>query len=269
MERAAGSRPSRQYADPEMTQDDSKAPGLPAIDVLEYGGKREGVRQQMDRRLFMQLLVIDAPSAQNADETAKDLAERCGRAGIAAVVYADAMSPRGLGLLTWSDDPSHFVRKVRPLFFGDAHEPLAQCSVRPEFAMVGRTYATGHEPDLEWSLLRRPIENVTNEAYRWHVWYPLRRTSAFARLDPHEQSQILREHAQIGMAYGAQELAHDVRLACYGLDARDNEFVIGLVGATLHPLSHLIQAMRKTRQTSEFIDKMGPFFVGYALHRLV
>jgi hypothetical protein len=29
-----------------------------------------------------------------------------------------------------------------------------------------------------------------------------------------------------------------------------------------------VQAMRKTRQTSEFIDKMGPFFVGYALHRV-
>jgi chlorite dismutase len=108
---------------------------------------------------------------------------------------------------------------------------------------------------------------VTNEAYRWHVWYPLRRTPAFSRLEAHEQSQILREHAQIGMAYGAQELAHDVRLACHGLDAADNEFVIGLVGRDLHPLSHLVQAMRKTRQTSEFIEKMGPFFVGYVIRR--
>jgi chlorite dismutase len=100
------------------------------------------------------------------------------------------------------------------------------------------------------------------------VWYPLRRTGEFARLEPHEQSQILREHAQLGMAYGAQELAHDIRLACHGLDAGDNEFVIGLVGRELHPLSHLVQAMRKTRQTSEFIAKMGPFFVGYVLHRV-
>jgi len=29
-----------------------------------------------------------------------------------------------------------------------------------------------------------------------------------------------------------------------------------------------VQAMRRTRQTSEFISKMGPFFVGYALHRV-
>ena len=125
--------------------------------------------------------------------------------------------------------------------------------------MIGRTYATGHEPDLEWTLLRRPIENVT------------RRGVPLARLVPapphgglraaraaRAVGQILREHAQIGMAYGAQELAHDVRLACYGLDASDNEFVIGLVGRDLHPLSHLVQAMRKTRQTSEFIAKMGP-----------
>jgi Chlorite dismutase len=252
------------YAPRAMTEPATKQPGLPEIDVLEYGGKREGVRQALDRRLFMQLLVFDVPAGQNADETAKRVAELCARDRLPAVVYADAMSPRGLGLLTWSDDPAHFVRRVRPLF---AESALAQVTLRPAFGMIGRTYATGHEPDLEWTLLRRPVENVTHETYRWHVWYPLRRTGAFARLEPLEQSHILREHAQIGMAYGAKELAHDVRLACYGLDADDNEFVIGLVGSSLHPLSHLVQAMRKTRQTSEFIEKMGPFFLGYALHR--
>ena len=131
--------------------------------------------------------------------------------------------------------------------------------------MLGPTYATGHEPEREWTLLRRPIENVTNEAYPWHVWYPLRRKGSFSKLEPIDQSHILREHAALGIAYGQQELAHDVRLACHGIDAGDNEFVIGLVGRELHPLSHLVQAMRKTRQTSEFIEKMGPFFVGYVL----
>ena len=77
----------------------------------------------------------------------------------------------------------------------------------------------------------------------------------------------MREHATIGKAYGAQDLAHDVRLACHGLDANDNEFVIGLIGKELHPLSHVIQAMRGTRQTSEFINQMGPFFVGRAVFR--
>jgi chlorite dismutase len=175
------------------------------------------------------------------------------------------MAPQGVGLLTWSEDPAHFVERVRPLFARDA---LARATLRAPYAMIGRTYATGHEPDLQWTLLRRAVENVNNGAYRWHVWYPLRRTGPFARLEPHEQAQILREHAQIGMAYGAQELAHDIRLACYGLDAADNEFVIGLVGPELHPLSHLVQAMRKTRQTSEFIERMGPFFVGYVVERI-
>jgi chlorite dismutase len=244
---------------------EAKQPGLPTIDVLEYGGKRDGERQALDRRLFMQLLVLDATGAAAADDAQRRLAARCKADGIASVIYSDAMSPRGLGLLTWSDDPAHFVRKVRPIFGAD--EALSRLDLRPGWSMIGRTYGTGHEPDLEWSLLRRSVENVTSQAYGWHVWYPLRRTGAFARLEPHDQSQILREHAQIGMGYGAQELAHDVRLACHGLDAADNEFVIGLVGRDLHPLSHLVQAMRRTRQTSEFIEKMGPFFVGHVTER--
>jgi chlorite dismutase len=43
--------------------------------------------------------------------------------------------------------------------------------------------------------------------------------------------------------------------------------VIGLVAKELHPLSHLVQRMRKTQQTSEYIQQMGPFFVGYAVWR--
>jgi hypothetical protein len=249
-----------------MSDSDAKQPGLPTIDIHEYGGKKDGERQSMDRRLFMQLLVLDVPSPAplHHDATAR-LAELMEDRRVPGVVYADVMSPRGLAVLTWHEDPAHFVRSVRPLF---GHEPLATLTVRDSYCMIGRTYATGHEPDLEHVLLRRPIENVLNKTHPWHVWYPLRRTPAFARLEPHDQAQILREHAQIGMAYGSQGLAHDIRLACYGLDAADNEFVIGLVGSDLHRLSHLVQAMRKTRQTTEFISKMGPFFVGHASHRV-
>jgi chlorite dismutase len=249
-----------------MSNPDTKQPGLPTIDVHEYGGKREGgARQSMDRRLFMQLLVFDAPVSVRAEDVAAATSRLIAdRRATPAVVYADTMSPRGFALLSWSEDPAHFVRVVRPLF---SEPPLSAVVLRDDYAMFGRTYATGHEPDLEHALLRRAVDHVLREDCPWHVWYPLRRTAAFARLDPHEQSQILREHAQIGMAYGAQDLAHDVRLACYGLDAEDNEFVIGLVGRDLHPLSHLVQAMRRTRQTSEFIAKMGPFFVGRVLAR--
>ena len=52
------------------------------------------------------------------------------------------------------------------------------------------------------------------------------------------------------------DYAHDIRLACYGLDKNDNDFVIGLIGKELHPLSHVVQAMRTTRQTAEFRDKL-------------
>jgi chlorite dismutase len=251
-------------ADPSGAPQGAPSPGLPTIDVNEYGGKKDGERQVMNRRLFMQLLVFDVPDGHSGDALAGHVAGLLRERKIPAVVYADAMDPHGVGLLTWSDDPAHFVRTVRPIF---AAPGLVTTRMRPGWSMIGRTYALGHEPDLEHVLLRRPVENVMKEAHAWHVWYPLRRTGEFAKLPPAEQGPILREHATIGMAYGQQELAHDIRLACHGLDPGDNEFVIGLVGKDLHPLSHLVQAMRKTRQTSEFIAKMGPFFIGYAAHR--
>jgi chlorite dismutase len=241
-----------------------KPPGLPPIDVNEYGGKKDGERQALNRRLFMQLLVFDVLEGEDADDTARYLGQRLQEQHVPGVVYADTMQPRGVGLLTWSEDPAHFIRTVRPLF---SHGPLRRVEMRRSYGMLGRAYSTGHEPDLAHVLLRRPVENVLHEGYPWHVWYPLRRTGSFAKLEPIDQSHIMREHASIGMAYGQAELAHDIRLACHGIDAEDNEFVIGLVGKELHPLSHLVQAMRKTRQTSEFISKMGPFFVGYVAHR--
>ena len=241
----------------------AQAPGLPPVDVNEYGGKgKDGERQAQNRRLFMQLLVFDVEE-RAPDAAGQKLVAQLRERSIEGVVYADTNDPRGLGLLTWGEDPSVFVKKVRPLFA----DVLVDAQLRSDFTMLGRSYSTGHEPDLEDALLKRPVRNVMNDQYPWHVWYPLRRTGAFARLEPQEQSQILREHAQLGMAYGQKELAHDVRLACHALDAKDNEFVIGLVGPTLHPLSHLVQSMRRTKQTSEYIQQMGPFFVGYVLGR--
>jgi len=241
-----------------------KQPGLPTIDVNEYGGKKDGERQQSNRRLFMQLLVFDAPPGLAAETVSGDAAAALRAKKVPGVIYADTNAPRGVGLLTWSDDPSHFVRTVRPLF---AEGALAKVAMRPSFTMLCRTYALGHEPDLAHWLLTRSVENGMNEQTPWHVWYPLRRTGAFAALEPQAQSAILREHAMIGHAYGQQGLGTDIRMACHGIDADDNEFVIGLIGKELHPLSHLVQTMRKTKQTSEYIQKMGPFFVGYVTHR--
>jgi chlorite dismutase len=131
--------------------------------------------------------------------------------------------------------------------------------------MFGRTYASGFEADLDEWLLRRPRRTVLNPSWPWGIWYPLRRVGSFARLPAEEQGAIIREHSVLGRAYGEADLAHDVRLVCHGLDVHDNDFVIGLVGRELHPLSHLVQAMRKTVQTSQYIQTLGPFFVGHAL----
>ncbi len=232
------------------------------LDVREHGAQRDGQPQVLDRRLFMQLLVLRTEQTEGPGEAAKRLAGALSRARIGGVVYEDVNDPWGLGLLTFSEDPADFVVHVRP-----AVAALKGTTLRPEFTMLGRSYSTGYEPDLEHWLIERPKQTVLNEAWPWAIWYPLRRNGAFARLEPREQGGILREHGTIGKSYGAADLAHDVRLACHGLDTNDNEFLIGLIGKALHPLSHVVQAMRSTRQTAEFIAQMGPFFVGRALYR--
>ena len=236
---------------------------LPEIDVRERGAPREGVAQVLDRRLFMQLLVFQSAPGRAPAAAARAVFDALVAQDISCVVYDDTNDPHGLGVLTWTENPGDFVTAVRPVL-GD---PALGLTLRPEFTMLGRTYSTGYEQDLPFWILERPVKTVTTADWPWHVWYPLRRSGDFARLEGREQGAILREHGTIGRAYGAANLAHDIRLACHGLDAKDNEFVIGLVGAELYPLSHVVQSMRKTRQTAEFISQMGPFFVGYARYR--
>lgn len=222
-------------------------------------------KQEMNRRLFMQLLVMECDASLGSTTTISALADNLVERRVSGVIYEDVNHPFQIGLLTFSEDPAHFVDNVRPCFTSG---PVAKTRLKPEFTMFGRTYATGYESDLEFWLLNRPVDTVLNENWKWAVWYPLRRSGTFARLEPREQGSILREHADIGKAYGELDLVHDVRLACHGIDANDNEFLLGLIGKELHPLSHVVQAMRKTRQTSEYIVQMGPFFVGRAVRQI-
>jgi chlorite dismutase len=224
----------------------------PRIDVHEQGAQGRTV----DRRLFMQLQVFSACGDP------KSLVRALEASRLEAVLYQDLNDPRGVGILTLAEDPAVFVRESRELL---NTEPYASLGHRPHLTMLGRTYASGFEVDLEDWLLRRPRRTVSNPAWPWSVWYPLRRVGAFARLSPQEQGAIIREHSVLGRAYGDADLAHDVRLACHGLDANDNDFVIGLIGRDLHPLSHLVQAMRRTAQTSQYLQSLGPFFVGHVL----
>jgi Chlorite dismutase len=231
---------------------DEATPDKVTVDVAERGANG----QTSSRRLFMQL------QAFGGCGDTKALAGSLERSQIEAVLYADVHDSRGVGVLSFAEDPAFFVTRLREVL---GAEPFGSLARKPELTMFGRTYSSGFEPDLEDWLLRRPRRTVLNPAWPWALWYPLRRTGAFAKLSAQEQGAILREHGTIGRAYGDADLAHDIRLACHGLDTRDNDFLIGLVGKELQPLSHLVQAMRKTTQTSEYMASLGPFFVGHAV----
>jgi chlorite dismutase len=222
------------------------------VDVRERGANQ----QALNRRLYMQLQVF------TGCVDGKRLVSALDRSGLEAVLYADVLDPAGVGVLSMAEDPAVFVGALRDVL---GAEPFSALTRRPELAMLGRTYASGFESDLEDWLLARPRRTVLDASWPWAIWYPLRRAGAFARLAPAEQGAILREHGELGRAYGDADLAHDIRLACHGLDTHDNDFVIGLVGRELQPLSHLIHSMRRTAQTSQYLQSLGPFFVGHVL----
>lgn len=226
------------------------------VELDERGGPVQGVPQTLDRRLFVQLQVFTDCIDSRA---VVDAVAAC---GLDAVVYADLNDPRGIGVLCMTEDPQQLADAGRTLLTSAA---FATLTPRPECAMLGRTYAAGREPNLVDFLLYKGRRHALNPSMPWAIWYPLRRTGAFNRLPRADQGRIMAEHATIGRAYGESGHAVDIRLECHGLDPHDNEFVLGILGPDLYPLSKLIKDMRATRQTSEFIERMGPFFVGRVL----
>jgi len=228
----------------------------PALDLRERGGAKNGQPQLLDKRLFMQLTAFTGATSVQA------LCEAMKEAKLEGVVYEDLNDPRGAAVLALCEDPGILLTKYLAAF---KRTPFDKLTVKPEYSMLGRTYSIGYEPDLEDTLLKRPRRVVLDQACPWAVWYPLRRTGAFSQLSHQEQGQILKEHGNIGRQFGEADLAKDIRLNCTGLDKNDNDFVIGLIGKNLFPLSALVQTMRPTQQTSKFIQNMGPFFVGKAV----
>jgi chlorite dismutase len=225
-------------------------------DLAEKGGLKGGEPQRSNDRLFMQLMAF------GGCRNIKAAAEYLSSGGLDGALYEDVNDPRGIAVLALSQDPAYFLDVVRPLV-NDG--PFAALELKPDYGMMGRTYALGYEPDLRETLLERPRRTVLNPAWPWAVWYPLRRSGRFSQLTAEQQRTILAEHGAIGMTFGAADLAHDVRLACHGLDRDDNDFVIGLIGKELFPLSAVVQSMRATQQTSLYLDRLGPFFVGRAI----
>jgi chlorite dismutase len=231
-------------------------PVIEKPDISEHGSPKDGQPQTLDRRLFMQLMAFtDCDSTEAIVQAVSALA-------IPAVVYEDLNDPHGIALLTMAENPGDFLDIVRPAL---KTGPFAALTLRPELTMLGRTYSLGYEPDLEETLFTRPKRTALNAAWPWAIWYPLRRKGEFMKVPDDEARRILMEHGIIGRSFGESDYAHDIRLACHGLDQADNDFVIGLMGKELYPLSAIVQAMRRTQQTSMYLASLGPFFVGRAL----
>ncbi|MBE7556472.1 MAG: chlorite dismutase family protein [Anaerolineales bacterium] len=226
------------------------------LDLSEKGKDKNGQTISLDRRLFMQLLAYGGCRNTGA------LIEALDQTNFDSVLYADLNDPQGIALLVMHEDPDYFVTELRQLL----NQPLfAGLTPKPEYTMLGRTYSVGYEQDLEATLLTRPRRRVLDPEWLWAVWYPLRRVKTFETLPEQEQKLVLMEHGGIGMSFGKAGLAHDIRLSCHGLDKNDNDFVIAVLGRELYPCSAVVQAMRKTKQTSQYLESLGPFFIGKAI----
>ena len=223
------------------------------VDISEKGRNVDGEIISSDRRLFVQFMAFeDAVPTSVIIEALKE-------SNIQGALYEDINDPYGVGLTVFSEDPDYFVTTMRDFY---NTPPFSGMLAKPEYTMLGRTYSLGYETDLDDILVYRPVRRILDPNLQWVVYYPLRRAGSFEQLSAQDQRTILMEHGGIGMAYGRSGLGHDLRLACHGLDKNDNDFVIGLIGPQLTPLSMIVQRMRKTKQTSLHLEKLGPFFIG-------
>ncbi|MGI9558921.1 MAG: chlorite dismutase family protein [Thermodesulfobacteriota bacterium] len=225
------------------------------VDIREKGRSKSGKAVYSDRRLFVQFLSFggaDAPAAGRALE----------KKGFEGAVYADLSDPFGIGTVFMSEDENFFTDDLRAVL---SAAPFKSMKLKNEYSMFGRTYSLGYESNLEETLVEAPKRKILDPGWPWAVWYPLRRAKSFETLGEDRQRAILGEHGKLGFKYGEAGFAKDIRLACHGIDKNDNDFVIGLLGKNLHPLSSVVQAMRKTEQTSVYIEEMGPFFAGKAV----
>jgi len=230
----------------------------PELDLSEKGRSKDGTQISSDRRLLLQFMAFGGCGDAGA------LADALSNAPFESVLYADINDPYGVGLLTMSEEPGFFVTELRDFL---NQPPFTDLSPKPELTMIGRTYSLGYEPDLQRTLIDAPREKVLDSQWPWAIWYPLRRDKSFETLSEDEQRAVLGEHGKLGFKFGNAGYAKDIRLACHGLDKNDNDFVIGILGKDLYHMSILIQAMRKTKQTSQHLESLGPFFIGKVIYQ--
>ena len=186
----------------------------------------------------MQFLGFGGIDSVSESRLVRDLED----SSLTAVLYSDMNDYGGGGLLTVSETPDFFVTELRRFLSGSS---FAGLKPKPEYTMLGRTYSIGYEKDLERTLVSGPKLKILDPELVWAIWYPLRRAKAFETLAPEEQRAVLGEHGKIGFQFGDAGYARDIRLASHGLDKNDNDFVIGILGGDLYPLSALVERMRK------------------------
>src|SRR5262245_55190525 len=120
------------------------------IDVWErtkgHGGQPA---RAMNRRLFMQLVGYECGDWLDQGRAVACLGRALDEHEASAVIYADVNNPRGIAVLSWSEEPADFVTKVRPAF---SHPSVSGLRSLPSLTMIGRTYSTGYEPDLPYWL---------------------------------------------------------------------------------------------------------------------
>jgi chlorite dismutase len=238
-----------------MSTHQTSASGL---DLREQGRDAAGTPVYSDRRTFIQVQAFTGCA-----DPAPLIASLRSFPFVHAL-YVDVNDPQGIVLATAHEHPDFFVNELRTYL---AQSPFAALTLKPDFTMLGRTYSIGYESDLTHVLVHRPLERLCNPALPWVVWYPLRRKGSFEQLPSSEVREIMSEHGRIGVQFSEGGYGVDIRLACHGLDRDDNDFVIGLLGADLFPLSAMVQTMRKTKQTSQYLEKLGPFLVCKVVHQ--
>ncbi len=115
------------------------------IDIREKGAPLNGVPQTSEKRLYGQLQVFTGCRDLKSTEDAFS------RSGLEGVIYSNVNDPYGIGVLIFTENPGDFVGKVRNLY---TSKPFTELTHQSEMTMIGRSYSTGHEPDLEDWLLR-------------------------------------------------------------------------------------------------------------------
>src|SRR5271167_1672728 len=98
-------------------------------DLSEKGGAKNGQPQRSDERLFMQLLAFGGCT------DTQPLADALAAAAVTAVLYQDLNDPRGIALLTVSENPAVFLDRVRRML---NTAPFASLNQKPEYTMLGR-----------------------------------------------------------------------------------------------------------------------------------